>query len=67
MPVDQREAIFALNVRGQGVELTGRRRAAASGLATCRRIIDAHGGRIGVEESASGGAAFWFELPDAGL
>ena len=29
-----------------------------------RRIMDAHGGGIGVEDGADGGARFWFELPD---
>lgn len=33
------------------------------GLATCRRIVAAHGGRIGVTDSQEGGADFWFELP----
>ena len=34
------------------------------GLATCRRIIGAHGGRIGVDPTHTAGARFWFELPD---
>ena len=34
------------------------------GLATCRRIIGAHGGRIGIDPTVSDGARFWFELPD---
>lgn len=34
------------------------------GLATCRRIVGAHGGRIGVDPTVSEGARFWFELPD---
>jgi signal transduction histidine kinase len=34
------------------------------GLATCRRIVGAHGGSIGVDPSVSVGARFWFELPD---
>ena len=34
------------------------------GLATCRRIIGAHGGSIGIDPSVSQGARFWFELPD---
>ena len=34
------------------------------GLATCRRIIGAHGGRIGIDASVTEGARFWFELPD---
>ena len=33
------------------------------GLATCRRIIDMHGGRIGVESQPGQGSCFWFELP----
>ncbi|QIL78540.1 PAS domain-containing protein [Diaphorobacter sp. HDW4A] len=33
------------------------------GLAIARSIIEAHGGRIHVGESDSGGALFWFELP----
>ncbi len=34
------------------------------GLATCRRIVGAHGGRIGVDPTVTQGARFWFELPD---
>ena len=34
------------------------------GLATCRRIIGAHGGRIGIDPTVTEGARFWFELPD---
>jgi signal transduction histidine kinase len=34
------------------------------GLATCRRIVGAHGGRIGVDPAVTEGARFWFELPD---
>ncbi|HEY8089555.1 MAG TPA: HAMP domain-containing sensor histidine kinase, partial [Polyangiaceae bacterium] len=34
------------------------------GLATVRRFVEAHGGRVGVESSPQG-ATFWFELPIA--
>ncbi|MBF5003144.1 ATP-binding protein [Diaphorobacter caeni] len=33
------------------------------GLAIARSIVEAHGGRIQVDASDSGGALFWFELP----
>ncbi len=33
------------------------------GLATCRRIVEAHGGRIGLDDAPSGGTRAWFELP----
>jgi signal transduction histidine kinase len=36
------------------------------GLDTCRRIVHAHQGSIGVGESAEGGAEFWFALPEPG-
>src|SRR5262249_21011575 len=32
------------------------------GLATVRRLVEAHGGKVGVE-SSPGGATFWVELP----
>jgi signal transduction histidine kinase len=34
------------------------------GLATCRRIVGAHGGKIGIDPTHTDGARFWFELPD---
>jgi len=33
------------------------------GLATVRRAIEAHGGRLGLEETPGGGTTAWFELP----
>ncbi|MBE9067447.1 DUF3365 domain-containing protein [Leptolyngbya cf. ectocarpi LEGE 11479] len=33
------------------------------GLYICRQIIEAHGGNIGVQTPAAGGAEFWFTLP----
>jgi signal transduction histidine kinase len=38
---------------------------AGLGLAIARRLVEAHGGRIGVEESRPHGARFWFTLPIA--
>ena len=35
------------------------------GLASSRAIIESHGGTIGFEDIASGGARFWFRLPAA--
>ena len=36
------------------------------GLAICRRIVEDHGGEIGVENSAAGGADFRVRLPSSG-
>ena len=33
------------------------------GLALCRRLIEAHGGRIEAGNHEAGGATFWFSLP----
>ncbi|HSU01011.1 MAG TPA: GAF domain-containing sensor histidine kinase [Nocardioides sp.] len=58
VPPEARERIFAPLARlDKSVEGVG------IGLATCRRIIEAHGGSIGVAGREGGGSVFWFELP----
>jgi signal transduction histidine kinase len=58
IPVEQRHRVFEplarvdASVEGSGI-----------GLTTCRRIVEAHGGRIGLDESFLGGTCAWFELP----
>jgi signal transduction histidine kinase len=60
VPADRREWVFAPLARlDKSVEGVG------IGLATCRRIVEAHGGTIGVDERDGGGSVFWFELPVA--
>lgn len=58
VPAEQRERVFAPLARlDKTVEGVG------IGLATCRRIVEAHGGTMGVEGRDGGGSVFWFELP----
>ncbi len=60
VPAEDRERVFEPMVRldktepGTGV-----------GLATSRRIVEAHGGRIGLDAAPDGGTLVWFELPAA--
>ncbi len=58
VPPDKRERIFAPLARlDKTVEGSG------LGLATCRRVVEAHGGTIGVDEREGGGSVFWIQLP----
>ncbi|WP_293781596.1 GAF domain-containing sensor histidine kinase [uncultured Aeromicrobium sp.] len=59
VPVAERSRVFALMERGTTQQQDG----LGIGLSTCRRIVDAHGGRIGIEDSPRGGARFWVLLP----
>lgn len=34
------------------------------GLSLCKKIVEAHGGEIGVEVNPGGGSHFWFTVPD---
>jgi signal transduction histidine kinase len=45
------------------VEPERRSRSSGLGLPFCKTVVEAHGGRIGVENRAGGGACFYFTLP----
>ena len=57
----QRERMFEPMQRGHDAEVQG----LGIGLATCRRIAEAHGGSIGLDVSPAGGTRAWVVLPAA--
>ena len=63
IPADQQDKIFTKFFRGRaaahGISGTG------LGLAVSRKIVEAHGGRIGFTSAANSGSTFWVELPVA--
>lgn len=59
IPEDQKDRVF-LPLARIDEEVDG----SGIGLSTCRRIIEAHGGRIGLSNAVYGGTCAWFELPD---
>jgi signal transduction histidine kinase len=60
IPVEDRERIFEPFHRGKGER---RARGAGLGLATCRRIVERHGGTIGVRPANGSGNVCHFTLP----
>jgi signal transduction histidine kinase len=55
------QAIFEPYKRAPGATQPG----LGLGLATVKRLVQGHGGVVGVHNAPSGGAVFWFELPRA--
>lgn len=58
VPPDRVEDVFGLFARG-GSDAEGH----GIGLATVKRIVEAHGGRVGIELPDGPGTTVWFELP----
>jgi two-component system, OmpR family, sensor histidine kinase KdpD len=60
IPAGEEKRIFEKFHR---VDSEGNQGGAGLGLAICRSIVEAHGGRIWADNTSSGGAAFHFALP----
>jgi signal transduction histidine kinase len=60
IPPNKKSILFEPYVRGSANEP-----GIGLGLATVKRLAEAHGGRVGVESALGSGSTFWFELPKA--
>jgi signal transduction histidine kinase len=60
IPREDREAIFAMFAR---LPQSSDRPGSGIGLAICHRVVQAHGGRVWVEDGIAGGARVCFTLP----
>ena len=61
IPASLGARIFEPYVRGPNTGAPG----IGLGLATVKRLVESHGGSLGVRAGARGGALFWFELDEA--
>ena len=61
IPASLGARIFEPYVRGPNTGAPG----IGLGLATVKRLVEAHGGSLGVRAGVRGGALFWFELDEA--
>jgi signal transduction histidine kinase len=59
IPEEIQKTLFEPFVRGPNEQASG----TGLGLATVKRLVESHGGRVGVESTAGAGSLFWAELP----
>lgn len=62
MDEETRSRVFEKFYQAEGVQ---KKEGFGLGLAICRMIVEAHGGRIGVESKPGEGSTFWFDLPNS--
>jgi signal transduction histidine kinase len=60
IPADEQARMFEAYKQGAKTKHRG---GIGLGLYICEKLVEAHGGRIGVTSAAEQGSTFWFELP----
>jgi signal transduction histidine kinase len=69
IPKAERAQVWELFHRAPGVATQGETHSGSLGLGLyiCKTIVEAHGGRVGVQSAVGKGSTFWFTLPLAGV
>ncbi len=65
IPAEHQEKVFDKFWQGTARQ-QGSSYSSGLGLTFCKMVVEAHGGRIGVESEVGAGSSFWFELPQSG-
>lgn len=65
IPRDEQHRIWEKLYRGRRVAGMNVARGSGLGLAIVKTLVEAHGGRVGLESALGAGARFWLELPAA--
>lgn len=65
IPPEHQEKVFDKFWQGAARE-QGVKYSSGLGLTFCKMVVEAHGGRIGIESEVGAGSTFWFELPQGG-
>jgi signal transduction histidine kinase len=58
---EDRGSLFEPYARGKNAKVPGH----GLGLATVKRLVESHGGELGVESAKGRGSVFWFSMPAA--